>query len=136
MGLFYTAPKSVTPAPSKQDLRHHGSAANDEHDQRHHGEHAANDVDFGDRHKRISPYELKKQVRYDLHDKLGRSKGDAIFNTLMAHTDKDGGFGSTTGVSGREIEGMLHNLKENHQDNLRDNDIKHIEEVLGKHFRD
>ena len=83
----------------------------------------------------ISSRELKEQVRYDLHDRLGKTKGEAIYNTLHGHLDKDGGFGSKS-ISGREIDETLHALKENHQDNLHADDLNHVREILDKHFND
>lgn len=136
MGLFFSAPRKSTP-PSGS----HASLASSEHerDQRH-GDSAANDEHFAESahsSRRISPLELRKQVRYDLHDKLGRSKGEAVYNTLLAHaSDREYSLGSSRGVSGREIKDMLHTLKNNHQDNLRDHEVEHVEAVLRKHFDD
>lgn len=107
MGLFYTAPK---PAVSADDS-------------------------FSGSSHRISSQELKKQVRHDLHDKLGRTKGESVYGILDAHLDRDYGSRSQ-GVTGREIDDMLDNLKENHQDNLHDRDIEHIRGVLGQHLND
>ena len=87
-----------------------------------------------DRH--ISPREASRQVRYDLHDRLGRIKGEEVYNTLQAHMDRDGGFFDTHGVSGKEIDQMMSTLRENHQDNLHDSEVAHVEEILRKHFND
>lgn len=107
MGLFYTAPhKPTTPGASFGDSGHH-----------------------------ISSQELRKQVRHDLHDKLGRVKGESVYGMLDAHLDKDRG-SSGRGVNGREIDDMLGHLQENHTDNLHERDLDHIREVLGKHFND
>ncbi len=109
MGLFFAAPRKPT-APSSG------------------GE------SFSESGHHISSRELRDQVRRDLHDKLGRTKGESVYGILGAHLDKDRGFSRS--VSGREIEGMLDTLKENHRDNLEGRDLVHIEEILKKHFND
>jgi hypothetical protein len=86
--------------------------------------------------RHISPLEARKQVRFDLHDKLGRTKGEEVYNVLEAHMDKDGGFFDTHGVSGKEVDEMIGNLRENHRDNLHDHEVAHVEEILRKHFND
>ena len=108
MGLFYTAPKSTTPTPES------GSHSGSQH---------------------ISSHEAREQVRRDLHDKLGLTKGEQVFNIIGEDLDRDGGFGSR-GISGREVDDMVQRLNKNHQDNLHTRDIDHIKEVLGKHLND
>lgn len=83
----------------------------------------------------LSIHDVKKQVRGDLHEKLGKMKGEEIYNMLSEDFDKDGALG-TTGISGREVNDMLHKLQENHQDNIHDDDLNHIKDVLHKHFND
>ncbi len=109
MGLFSTAPNSKSTSS--------GSSS------------------FSDSGHHISSRELKEQVRHDLHDKLGRTKGEEIYNALHPQLDTDGGFGSRN-ISGPEIEETLHALKENHQDNLHESDLNHVREILSKHFND
>lgn len=108
MGLFFTAPKK--PASDTG-----GSFAKSSH--------------------HISRNELREQVRHDLHDRLGTSKGESVYNVLDAHLDRDRGSGSQ-GVSGRELDDMVTSLQHNHEDNLHERDIEHIREVLGKHLND
>ena len=109
MGFFYTAPKKpATPAA---------------HDS------------FSGSSRHISPRELREQVRHDLHDRLGQTKGESVYEILDAHLDRDHN-SSAHGVSGREIDGMLRALEDNHQDRLHEQDIAHIRDVLGKHFHD
>lgn len=81
----------------------------------------------------LSVHEVKKEVRRDLHDRLGEHKGEQVFEILSGHLDRENG---RTGVSGREVDGMLTMLERDHHDNLHSNDIAHIKEVLGKHFND
>lgn len=90
---------------------------------------------FSDSGRHISGQELRQQVRRDLHDKLGKTKGEAVYGVLDAHLDKDNG-SSSRGVSGREIDSMLDTLKENHRDNLHERDLGHVRDVLGKHLND
>lgn len=108
MGLFYTAPKK-----SATDMG--GS--------------------FSESGHHISKHELRAQVRHDLRDRLGRTKGESVYGMLDAHLDKDRG-SSGRGVNGREIDDMLDHLQSNHEDNLHERDLDHIRDVLGKHFND
>lgn len=131
MGLFSSAPKKTAPSSGSSHIQ-----SSDNHHDHGHNREASNDSSFGDsRVKNLSPYELRKQVRGDLHDKLGRNKGEEVFNILTAHLDKDRMF-EAKGVSGREIDSTLKMLRENHQDNLHDSEIGHVEDVLRKHFND
>ncbi len=102
MGLFFSAPKK--PA-------------------------SVSGTSFSESNNHISSRELREQVRHDLHDKLGRTKGESVYGMLDAHLDK-------AKVDGPEIDTMLHHLEGNHQDNLHAQDIEHIRTVLGKHFND
>lgn len=107
MGLFYTAPRKPSmPTSGTTSFSHSGH---------------------------LSSREVVKEVRRDLHDRLGEHKGEQVFEILNAHLDRDNG---RTGVSGQEVEGMLSMLERDHHDNLHSNDIAHIKEVLGKHFND
>lgn len=83
----------------------------------------------------ISSRELREQVRRDLHDRLGRIKGESVYGVLDAHLDRDRG-ASSRGVTGSEIESMLDTLKDNHRDNIHEGDLDHVRDVLGKHFND
>lgn len=83
----------------------------------------------------MTPSEVKKQVRRDLGDRLGHHKGEQFFNVLEAHLDKDGGSGGR-GVSGREVDTMLNELRENHRDSIHSDDIARAKEILEKHLAD
>jgi hypothetical protein len=84
--------------------------------------------------RRLSPMEAKREVRADLHDKLGKVRGEEVYNTMAGYLDKDG-FGSS-GMSGSEVRDLVHKLEKNHLDNLHSDDIRHVEAILGKHFND
>ncbi len=109
MGLFYTAPKK--PVASEAG------------------------ASFSDSSHHISSRELREEVRRDLHARLGKPKGESVYAILDAHLDRDH-HSSAHGVSGREIDGMLKALEENHQDRLHSDDIDRIRDVLGRHFND
>ncbi len=88
MGLFYTAPKPTTPAPSKQDLRHHGEhAANDEHS------HYTNQ--HGSYHGEINKRELGG-IEHKIHDQFSGTKRKAI-NELL-HNEMDNSRRNSRGV--------------------------------------
>ena len=78
--------------------------------------------------------EAKREVRADLHRKLGKIKGEDAYNMMAGYLDKDG-FGSS-GMSGSEIRDLFHKLENNHMDKFHSDDIKDVREVLGKHFND
>lgn len=111
MGLFSSAP--MKPSPS-------GSGA----------------ASFsGSRH--ISALELSQQVRRDLHDRLGRIQGESVYGMMASHLDRDIGAGSHGhNVSGSEIESTLKYLENNHRDNLSDEDVRHVRDILYKHYSD
>ncbi len=73
-------------------------------------------------------------MRADLHDKLGRTKGEEAYNMMAGYLDKDG-FGSS-GMSGSEVRDLVHKLESNHMDKFHSHDIDHVRTVLEKHFND
>lgn len=97
---------------------------------------ASSGASFGDSGSRhLSPREVETQVRRDLSDKLGGHTGEGVFNILRGHLDRDGAFGAK-GISGKEIDGTLKMLRENHRDDLSGSEIDHVETILRKHFDD
>lgn len=46
--------------------------------------------------------EAKREVRADLHDKLGKVRGEEVYNTMAGYLDKDG-FGSSGMSEARSV---------------------------------
>lgn len=76
---------------------------------------------------RVTAYEFKHKIRPALTRAFGRSKGSEMRDILMGDMDRNR---RGSGITEREKEVMLKNLRDNHSDNISNKEIDTLKGII------